>query len=115
MTVNLRTAPVPEGLTGDALAEFLADRPIAPDRLLLSGTMTVGESSQTRLPVGAGGLWSDNSTMWVSITGDTSEVLAYDPETGVRIADEDFTGFHDNNNTQPLASGRTRRTCSLPT
>ena len=102
VTVNLRTAPVPEGLTGDALAEFLADRPIAPDRLLLSGTMTVGESSQTRLPVGAGGLWSDNSTMWVSITGDTSEVLAYDPETGVRIADEDFTGFHDNNNTQPF-------------
>ena len=83
--------------TGDASA------PLASDLLLLSGTMTVGESLRTPLPVGAGGLWSDNSTMWMSIEkGATSEVLAYDPETGVRIADEDFTGFHDNNNTQPF-------------
>ena len=102
VSVNLRTAPAPEDLTGADLREFLSDLQISPNTLLLSGAMTVGESSQTRLPVGAGGLWSDNSTMWVSITGDTSEVLAYDPETGVRIADEDFTGFHDNNNTQPF-------------
>ena len=102
VSVGLSTAPAPEDLTGADLREFLSDLQIPPNTLLLSSTMTVGESSQTRLPEGAGGLWSDNSTMWVSITGDTSEVLAWDLETGVRTEDEDFTGFHDNNNTQPF-------------
>ena len=58
-----------------------------------------------KLPEGSLGLWSDGDIVWVShipsVCCAEASLKAWELDTGVRLRDRDFTGFHSIGNNQP--------------